>query len=1076
MKIKTLRLTMSDIREIFLKGLICSLFLMIPLLKVYSIALPVNGENTPDATKINGTVLDADTKAPLPGANIIIKGTNVGTITDLDGKFLLEVEDPNATLIFSFIGYQSVEIPLKGRTELDVLLKEETKSIDEVVVIGYGTQKKSDLTGSVASVTGEKIAEIPTITVDQALQGRASGVSITSNTGMPGGDVQIQIRGISSVNGTKPLVIVDGVKASLSNLNPLDIESIEILKDASSAAIYGATGGNGVILVTTKKGKKGKIQANVNIYKGWQRPWKKMDMLNLQEYLELRNYDNALKGREPFTTQPDTFQYCDWQDEMLRTAIMDNYDFSIRGGNDISTYFFSANYTRQNGIFKNSDYERFGFRINSDYNLNKYIKLGENIQFTKVKRVGYDEWYFQNEYNSPLIPILRMEPYIAPYDENGEWAMVPGGVNPIVDQDVMDRTKQEYSVGGNVYVDITPLKGLTITSRVNAYTNFNVNDEFIPLYEYSPLQGTQWNTVSKEMAQQYGWQLQTFGTYNTTFFELINLGLMAGLEAEYSKYGNIQGERRNFLTEVEQNLYLSSSSNDTLAAQIVEGTGWEDAGYSYFGRVNADYKGKYLVTFNIRKDYSSRFGPNYRSGVFPSFSVGWKFSEESFMDQLTFINFGKLRFGYGQTGANAPERYRYYAMVDPTNDAYRYVFDRSINPSSGAAFIQMPNFDMHWETMIMSNLGIDLGFLDNKLTATIDLFRKYNKDMLIYKTLPSIAGYYQYREHTAQLGGDARPLVNIGKILNEGIELALGYKLSAGGINALFDINATFLRNEVKNLEGDSIYEATATVGVNLKNITLTSEGFPISQFDGYETDGLFTWDDAYINSRGRIIVWNQPYFINSNGDTIYAQSYAQPGDLRFVDQNNDGRINTDDRINIGSPIPKIILGFSTNISYKNIDLSVFLEGKFGHKLFNGAKNYLMEPTESGNRGKAVLDQYRDPVTDMNGNLIPGNTNTSVPRSSQYNYSKVSDFYIESGNYLRVKNIQLGYTIPEVYTQKAGVDILRIYAGVKNAFTFTKYTGFDPEIGSSVMQAQGIDKAAGYPHSRVLVFGANLQF
>ncbi|MFC2136581.1 SusC/RagA family TonB-linked outer membrane protein [Bacteroidota bacterium] len=1076
MRKNNLRLTMLDIREFFLKGLLCSFFLTIPLLIAYSIPLPVNGENTQDASKINGSVLDADSKVPLPGVNVIIKESNVGTITDLDGKFHLEVENPNVTLIFSFMGYQSVEIPLEGQTELEVLLKEDTKLLDEVIVIGYGTQKKSDLTGSVASVAGEKIAEMPTLSVDQALQGRASGVSITSNTGMPGGDVQIQIRGISSVNGSEPLVIVDGVRSSLSNLNPLDVESIEILKDASSAAIYGATGGNGVILVTTKKGKIGKIQTNLNIYKGWQRPWKEMDMLNLQEYIEQRNYDNAVKGRPPFSTQPDTFQHYNWQDEMLRTALTDQYDLSIQGGNDYSTYFFSANYTRQNGILKNSDYERFGFRINSDHNISKYIKIGENAQFTKVKRVGYDEWYFQNEYNSPLIPILKMDPYLSPYDENGDWTLVPSGVNPIVDQDVMDRTKQEYSFGGNAYIDITPIKGLTITSRVNAYTNFNINDEFIPLYEYSPQQGTQWNTISKEMAQQYGWQIQTFGNYNTTFFESVNLGLMAGYESEYSKYGNMQGERRNYLTEVEENRYLSSSTNDTLAAQIVEGTGWEDAGYSYFGRINADYIGKYLVTFNFRKDYSSRFGPNYRSGVFPSFSVGWKFSEESFMNQLSFINFGKIRFGYGQTGANAPERYRYYAVVDPTNDTYRYIFDNSINPRSGAAFIQVPNFDMHWETMVMSNIGIDLGFLENKFIATIDLFRKYNKDMLIYKSLPANAGYYQYREHTAQLGGDSRPLVNIGKILNEGIELALGYKLSAGDVNASFDVNTTFLRNEVKNLEGDSIYEATATVGVNLKNITLTCEDFPVSQFNGYETDGLFTWDDALINSEGDIIIWNQPYSIRANGDTSYAQQFAQPGDLRFVDQNNDGKLNADDRVNIGSPIPKIILGFSTNISYKNIDLNIFLEGKFGHKLFNGSKMYLMEPSEFGNKGKLVLDQYRDEINDMNGNLIPGNTNTSIPRSFTSNYSTVSDFYVESGNYLRLKNIQLGYTIPKVYTQKVGIDKLRIYAGVKNALTFTKYTGFDPEIGSSNMQAQGIDKAAGYPHSRVLLFGANLQF
>ncbi|MBN1183894.1 MAG: SusC/RagA family TonB-linked outer membrane protein, partial [Bacteroidales bacterium] len=696
-----------DFRDWSFKATLYSFILLFTVSKVFSGQSLVNGSNSQGVTKITGTVFDANSKTTLPGVNVLIKGTNIGTITNMDGKFFIEVEASNAVLVFSFMGYQSVEAQIEGKTELDIYLKEETKAIDEIVVIGYGVQKKSDLTGSVASVTGEKMVEMPTLSVDQALQGRATGVSITSNTGMPGGQVQIQIRGISSVNGSEPLVIVDGVKGSLSNLNPSDVESVEILKDASSAAIYGATGGNGVILVTTKKGKTGKIQTNLNIYKGWQRPWKEIELLDLQEYIDMRNYYNAVKGFQPFTTQPDTFKYYNWQKEMIRTSLMDQYDLSIQGGSENSTHFFSANYTRQNGIINNSDYERFGVRMNSLYNLSKYIKMGENLQFTKTKRVGYDEGYFQNEYNTPLIPILRMDPSISPYDENGDWSLTPSGYNPIVSQDVLNRTKQEYSLGGNAYIDITPFKGLTLTSRINAYTNFNNNDEFIPFYEYSPLQGTQWNTVSKEMAQQYGWQLQTYGNYNTTIIEFINLGLMAGYESEYSKFGNIQGERRNYLTEVEENRYLSSSTNDTLAAQIVEGTGWEDAGYSYFGRINADFKSKYLLTFNIRQDYSSRFGPNYRSGTFPSFSVGWKFSEESFMDQLTLINFGKIRFGYGQTGANAPERYRYYAVVDPTNDTYRYIFNRSLNPSSGAAFVQVPNFDMHWETMIMSNIGID---------------------------------------------------------------------------------------------------------------------------------------------------------------------------------------------------------------------------------------------------------------------------------------------------------------------------------------------------------------------------------
>lgn len=1026
---------------------------------------------------ISGKVTEATSGEALPGVSILIKGTTQGTISDMEGNFSIQAASDDI-LVFSFIGYLNEEVPVGNRTTVDISLVEDVIGLEEVVVTGYGVQKKSDLTGAIASVSGETLTELPTIGVDQALQGRAAGVSVTSNTGMPGGEVQIQIRGISSINGAEPLVIVDGVRASLNGLNPNDIESIEILKDASSAAIYGASGGNGVILVTTKKGKAGKLTTNFNYYRGWQNPWKEIDLLDTEGYIDMMNYDNAFNGRDPFTTRPDTFEYYDWQDIMFRTAIMEEYDLSVSGGNERSTYFVSGNYTKQEGIMRKSDYDRLSFRINSDHQLSKLFTLGENVQFIKTKQVGYDEWMFQNEYNSPLLPVLEMIPYIAPYDENGEWVQTPFGDNPKVTEDVLNVERNNYSVGGNVYLDIKPFKGFVFTSKVNAYNNFNVRDEFTPEYTYTATQGSQWSEVYKDIEQQWGWRTQFYANYNVSLADAFNIGLMAGFEAAQTKWADIYGERRNLIQEIPEYRYFDGSSNDTLSAQIVKGTGWEDTERALFGRINLDYKGKYLATFNIRRDQSSRFGPDYRTGVFPSFSLGWKFSEEQFIQNLGIFSFGKIRFGYGETGANAPERYRFYPQVTSSEDAFRYTFDNSITPSSGATILTVPNFEMRWEAMIMYNAGIDLGFFGNKLNLTIDYFNKQNDGMLIFLTLPATAGFYQSPtdNHIDPLGGDARPLVNIGKVRNQGWEFTIGYRRSEGALKADFDFNMTYIDNEVKDIVGDSIYEGM--VGVNLANICLTSEGYPISQFNGYVSDGRFTEEDAAIDDRGNIYIWNQPFttrIVNNQVDTVYAQAFAQPGDLRFVDQNNDSIIDASDRVNIGSPIPKFIFGFSTNLRYRNFDLSLFFEGKFGHKLFNGSKYFLQGPAYGSNRSEDIKDQYRPIVTDAEGTEL-GNTSGSLPRMANVNYSVVSDYYVESGNYVRLKNLQLGYTLPSGLTERVGIEKLRIYGGVKNLLTITNYTGFDPEIGSSDVLQQGIDKAGNYPHSRMWLIGVNLQF
>jgi TonB-linked SusC/RagA family outer membrane protein len=1022
-------------------------------------------------------VTESTSGLPLPGVTVLIKGTTTGAVTDIDGKYSINASSTDI-LVFSYMGYLNEEVQVGTNTVVTVDLVEDIIGLDEVIVTGYGVQKKSDLTGAVASVSSEKLTEMPSIGVDQALQGRAAGVSVVQATGMPGANVQIQIRGISSTNGSDPLVIVDGVISSLDDMNPNDIQSIEILKDASSTAIYGSAGGNGVILVTTKKGKEGKLQANLNYYRGWQNPWKKIDMLTSQEYAAMRNYNNLFLGRNPYNTMPDTLPNYDYEDIMMRTGIMEEYDFSVTGGNEKSTYFASANYSDQNGILYKSQYQRLSFRLNSDHKLGKIIKVGQNANFSNIKRDGYDENVYQNEYNTPVMPILQMYPFIAPYDENGDWVSVPSGENPVVARDVLDRKRNNYNIGGNAFVDLMPFKGLIIKGVINGYVNHNALDEFTPEYNYSGAQGSQWSRIYKHLEQYSGWQGQVYATYNVTLAEIVNVGVMAGYERTINKFYDMEGERRNLINETPEYRYFDGSSNDSLDVQNVQGAGWADAQDGIFGRINAEIANQFLLTVNVRHDRSSRFGPEFRAGTFPSFSLGWKFSELDAVKNFSALSFGKIRFGYGTTGANAPDRYAYYAAITSSGNAFRYNLDDSESPQSGSALVRYPNPLLHWETVKMSNLGIDLTFFQNSLNFTMDVFRKKNEDMILLDRLPSIAGYYQYISHqTANVfEGVADPLVNKGSVLNDGIEISVGYKKSFGELDATFDFNTTLVRNKVIDLDNDStMYRGN--VGVNLSNVCYTSEGYPISQFDGYVTDGLFSEADAALDADGDVYIWNQPFTIEGE-DTAYAQPNARPGDLRYIDQNGDNVINAEDRVNIGSPIPKIVLGFSTSLNYKNFDFNLFLEGKFGHKIFNGSKFYLLGPTEGSNVSRDIMDQYRSPVDNPdNVPILESNTSAdALPRMNAVNYSQVSDFYVESGNYVRLRNIQLGYTLPLSWTEKAGIEKFRVYAGVKNLLTITKYTGFDPEVGYERVLEQGIDRAGNYPHARSIIVGVNLQF
>ena len=1018
---------------------------------------------------ISGTVADKSGTA-LPGASIVVKGTDKGIITDLNGDFTLTVPDKKTVLVVTYIGYVNQEITVGEQTHISVTLVEDIQQLNEVVVIGYGTQKKSDLTGSIASVSGDDLQQVPVSGLDQALQGMAAGVNIIPITGRPGSNANIQIRGIASINGTNPLIILDGVSqgtepSNLTNINPNDIKSIEILKDASSAAIYGASGGNGVILITTRNGISGDIKVNYNSYVGIENVINRLDLMNAEQWIEL--IDETSTSATPFSTNLDTFETYDWQDIFFRQAYSQNHDLSVSGGNERSTFMISAGYSKDEGIISNTNYQRFNLRINSEHKINKHITFEEKFFYESDVTNGFADWEYSGYYQNPVMAALQMVPYQPAYEENGAWTIpYGGGVNPMVSIDMKDNTMRNNNFKGNFGVIISPIKGLSYTCRFSPSLGFGDNKEYQAIYWASPTNNNSQNELIQSMKRSLGWNLQNIVTYSRTLFENHNFTFMAGQEAARWWDYDINGRRVDMPSDMPELLYLSMSVNDTLARQIIEGDGNEGRNYRYFGRVNYDYKSKYLLTFNFSRDYASNFGPNNRVGNFPSFSFGWKFTEEQFMKNIDFINFGKVRFGWGQTGANAKTGFPYLTTVT-TPDGYMYATNGRI-ASIGAAPEQIANPSIKWEAVNMTNYGLDLNMFNNKLTMTLEYFIKVNDGMIMQQEIPYLTGSY----------GMTMPEVNIGSIQNKGFDLTIGHKNTLSDFKYSLNLNVGIVRNKVLSLATDSLKRGGVHV---VSPITLTCEGAAVSEFWGYQTDGLFSENDPTTTINNRIIITNQPFTLNSGGDTIFMQPAAQPGDYRFVDQNGDGKLDDDDKISLGSPLPKFTFGFTVNLEYKIFDLVAIINGSYGNKIFNGTKQYLCYAQGYGNRLAIFDNRYKDEVIKDGIVVVEANKDTDMARFSSESYAKCSDFYIEDGSYIRLRSLQLGITIPQSISNRVGIDRFRVYFGAKNLLTLTKYTGFDPVVsggstnGNDGTMIQGIDIGA-YPITRMYLAGVNLSF
>lgn len=1015
--------------------------------------------------EVTGTVVD-DTGMPLPGANVIIKGTTVGTQTDFDGKFAIEAA-PEDILVFSYVGYETIETLVGDLQDLAITLAPNAASLDEVVVVGYGTQKKSVTTGAISSVKAEELEAVPNGRIEQTLQGRVSGVTIAQNSGQPGSSATVRVRGLTTFDtygGNTPLWVVDGVivdSGGIGYLNQQDIESIEVLKDAASLAIYGARAASGVILVTTKKGKQGLMNVNYTGYYGFSGPEKTVDLLNAPQYAALMNEKSVAAGGQ--IVYPDLTAYgtgTDWQKAIFNDrATRESHEFSLSGGNDVSTFYASFGLLDQEGIVTSeiSRYQKKSLRLNSTHEISDMFKVGQTFGYTHQRNTGLGNT--NSEYGGPLssalnldplTPIVVTDPAVAnssPYinnpvfrDANGN----PYGISdPRVGQEMTNPIAYiQTRLGnynwsddfvGNAYLEFKPIEQLTFRSSVGGKIAYWGGDFFTPVYYLSATVGTSQNSLSRNLNKGFGWNIENTVSYDDSFGNH-NLTVLLGQGAYVDgitsgTYTSYQGLPVSSYKDASFNYEIP---DDRIVGSAYNGT--EHRVVSLFSRLNYNYDERYLFTGIVRRDGSSNFGPNNKFGVFPSFSAGWNVSNEDFWGGEGFVNTLKLRAGYGVTGNDAIRQNGYLALIDGGRN-YTFGQDGSAieigySPNAPA------NPDLRWEETSQLNIGADARFFDY-LTMTLEYYKKVTTGILQEFEIP---GY---------VGSTGLPVGNVADMENRGVEFELGFNKNFGNLYFSANGNLTYLENEVTYLGQDKIFITTGTAGFqSMGPITRTQIGQPYNSFYGFSTAGIFQTPEE-VNA-----------YTGPNGNVI--QPNAVPGDFKWVDTNNDGTITDDDKQFLGSPLPKYTFGLTINMNYKNFDMMVFTQGAAGNKIFQGLRRL---DIQNANYSTKALSRWRGEGT---SNDYPRLTNDDTNE----NFSRMSDFYLEDGDYLRLKLAQVGYTIPETFTKAYGVQKMRFYVTGENLLTLTDYTGYDPEIGGNTF---GIDRGY-YPQARSFLFGANIQF
>jgi TonB-linked SusC/RagA family outer membrane protein len=1000
-----------------------------------------------DAPKknVSGKVLD-EAGTGLPGVSVVVKGTQSGTTTNTEGEFTLDLpENAAQILIFSFVGYTTKEVPVGNQNVLTVNMAPEDRSLQEIVVVGYGQVRKSDLTGSVTTIPVDEIKKVAVTSMDQALQGRAAGVQITQNSGAPGGATTIRIRGGNSIQGdNEPLYVIDGIPFKnetsntgssfnvLSTLNPSDIESMAILKDASSTAIYGSRGANGVVIITTKRGKAGKSTVSLDAYYGVQQVRRKYPVLNAREYAAFVNDANTNEGRNPVYTpqQVEAFgQGTDWQDEIYRTAPMYNYQLSMSGGDEKTQYAISGGYFKQKGIVTNSDFDRYSFRVNLDRKLTDKIKIGNSL--TVNRTVSNQSRTDGSLGGAGLVTMaaLQFPPILPVYNPDGTYLMNNPALNFTADNPAALARESKnkntaYRVFGNVFGEYQILEGLSFKVIMGIDGIIQKQNSYLPRSVSSGL--SQGGVGGISNGQSITWLNENLLTYTKTFNKNHNLTALVGYTQQVNNSESNYAASRNFVND---NLGTGNLGSGSVALVPTSGIGtWGLE--SYLGRLNYGYNEKYLLTASFRADGSSRFGANKRYGFFPSMALAWRASEENFVRNIKSISDLKVRATIGSTGnQDGIGNYPAYSLLSTQNYVLGNIVSTGIGPN------QIANPDLSWETTTQSDIGIDLGLFGNRITVTADAYLKRTKNLLLNVTIPSTSGF-------------SSAIKNLGKVENKGFELSITSYNIEGAFKWKTDFNYAINRNKVLDIGGaPQIFAGdVANIAQNV-NSGIIRVGEPLGSFYGYVTDGLYQSTEELT--------------------ALVDGSARKPGDRRYKDLNGDKKIDDNDRTIIGRAQPKFIGGISNTFSYKGLDLTVFFQGVYGNQILNANRFELEYLNGTTNQSRDMLNRW-----------TPTNTNTDIPRASTTRpANRISTRQMEDGSYLRLKNVQLAYNLPAKLTKPLHVQGIRFYVTAQNYFTWTKYSGYDPEVNrfGQDSRSQGFDYAS-YPAAKTLIFGLNVSF
>ena len=1039
------------------------------------ISIPVSGQTI----EVKGIVVSEVDNEPLPGVNISVKGNATrGTITDLDGKFIIDVPG-DAVLVASYIGYTTQDIAVKSRTFIKITLKEDTESLDEVVVVGYGTQKKSVVTAAIAKVSADDIGRTAPVRVDNALKGLAAGVTVTSASGQPGAASQIRVRGIGTINNSDPLYIVDGmpIEGGIDYLNPSDIQSIEVLKDAASGAIYGARAANGVVMVTTKTGKVGKAIVTYDFSYGWQSRWKERDVLDATEYAIMMNEGAINAGMAPKYNDPYSYgKGTNWQKETFNNnAPVLSSQVSMSGASDKVNYLLSFGFFRQDGIvggdYDRSNYKRVTLRSNTTYtvfenqsrNWLNSMKITSNLSYAQIKSKGVET---NSSYGSPLGSALALSPILSVYAEgqaaqdqldyystnadytpmyspkNGKLYTLAGSdynemVNPLASLSLPGDKGWSHKFVANFSAELQIWDGLKFRSSYGADLAFWGNDGYTTLFYLTANNKATRTSAYSSSSRGTVWQIENVLWYDKqlgkNFFTIL-----LGQSAKKSSGNYLGGSRFGLIDPTGSKPYIDfcNGLQENGDMSVYGGANAHATLSSMFARVNYNYDERYMAQFTIRRDGSSRFGSNNHYAIFPSMSAGWNISNESFMEgRPDWFSTMKLRFSWGKNGNENIGNFMYTVLTAANNN---YILGSGESMINGVKASGLANPDLKWEESKQYDLGLDVAFFNNALNFSIDYYKKTTDGMLMTMNIPSYVG-------------ESKPIGNVGKMQNKGVEMELNYRLNVRDWTFRFAANASYLKNKLLEYGNETGWDNLDSFQ-GIGTISRAQNGEPFPYFYGYKAAGVCqTMDEV-----------NAYTYTAADGTVSLIQPNAVPGDVRFVDANGDGVINDDDRVKIGKGMPDWTFGFSLNVQWRGFDLNAMFQGTKGNQIFDATRR---TDITSSNLPSWMLQRWTGE-----------GTSNSIPRfvlGDNVNWQS-SDLYVYDGSYLRLKNIQLGYTLPQRMTNKVFISMLRIYVAAENLCTWTKYHGYDPEI-SSGGTSLGIDRGV-YPQARTISLGANLTF